>query len=204
MLSIFATTLATVLLAEVLGDKLVWTTGVLATRFRWTAVVAGMGIAFALKMLAAVLLGELLATVLPRGGLALATALGFAGSIWAIRQQTAEAAPGGGRAGAVRGAAVAFGTIFLSEWGDPGMLAAAAMSSRYAAEPGGGAVTAVVWAGAVGAMIAKGTLAGAAGTRLRAWANVRFEPARLRALATAALVVLGSLTVMEVAGVLSE
>ena len=42
MLAIFFATYAAVFIAEIVGDKLLYTTGVLATRYRWGAVVIGM------------------------------------------------------------------------------------------------------------------------------------------------------------------
>jgi putative Ca2+/H+ antiporter (TMEM165/GDT1 family) len=66
MLSLFETAYGTVLVAELSGDKLLYTLGALATRFRILPVLTGAALAFVLKMLAAVLLGQILAELPPR------------------------------------------------------------------------------------------------------------------------------------------
>jgi putative Ca2+/H+ antiporter (TMEM165/GDT1 family) len=50
MLETFLTTYIAVFVAEIVGDKLLYTSGVLATRFRWGAVISGMSLAFMAKM----------------------------------------------------------------------------------------------------------------------------------------------------------
>ena len=46
MIEALLATYAAVFVAEIVGDKLLYTTGVLATRFRWSSVIAGMSLAF--------------------------------------------------------------------------------------------------------------------------------------------------------------
>src|SRR5262249_56596800 len=81
MTAIFFATYAAVFIAEIVGDKLLYTTGVLATRYRWGSVVIGMGLAFACKMAAAVAIGAAVATLLEsyRWLVALLTAASFVG-----------------------------------------------------------------------------------------------------------------------------
>ncbi len=78
---------------------------------------------------------------------------------------------------------VCAGTLFLSEWGDPGQIAAAALAAKTHA-------LAAVWIGGTAAMTAKGGLALAAGLKLRNWIPQRV----LRAVASAACGVMGALS----------
>lgn len=57
MIEIALTTFGAVLVAEIAGDKLLYTTGVLAVRYRSAAVATGMALAFMCKMAVAVALG---------------------------------------------------------------------------------------------------------------------------------------------------
>src|SRR5215472_3543399 len=60
----------TVLLAEMLGDKSIYTVGLLALRFRPMLVFTGTALAFAGKMFVAILLGRVLVLLTPqRAGL---------------------------------------------------------------------------------------------------------------------------------------
>src|SRR5271163_2514708 len=77
LLAIFFTTYAGVFVAEIVGDKLLYTTGVLAARFRIGTVVVGVLLAFLAKMGVAVLLFEKLATALPRWLVAIITGANF-------------------------------------------------------------------------------------------------------------------------------
>src|SRR5205823_5627350 len=65
MLAVFFATYAAVFAAEIVGDKLLYTTGVLATRFRTLPIVVGVTIAFMAKMGVAVAVGEAISR-LPR------------------------------------------------------------------------------------------------------------------------------------------
>ena len=56
----------------------------------------------------------------------------------------------------------------------------------------------VVWAGAVAAMITKGTLAAFLGTGIRRWVQDRVSPAVVRYVAVGLLIVLGLLSVTEI------
>ncbi|HLR05913.1 MAG TPA: TMEM165/GDT1 family protein, partial [Pyrinomonadaceae bacterium] len=58
MILIFFTAFGTVFVAEIVGDKLLYTTGVLAARYRTLPIMLGMAIAFMAKMGVAVLVGE--------------------------------------------------------------------------------------------------------------------------------------------------
>src|SRR2546421_10910603 len=55
---IFFATYGAVFIAEIVGDKLLYTTGVLAARYRTAPIMIGMAAAFMAKMGVAVLFGE--------------------------------------------------------------------------------------------------------------------------------------------------
>ena len=50
MLQLVLTTYGAVFVAEIVGDKLLYTTGVLASRYRSASVILGMAMAFMCKM----------------------------------------------------------------------------------------------------------------------------------------------------------
>jgi len=58
MVLILLATFGTVFVAEIVGDKLLYTTGVLAARYRTWPIMLGMASAFMAKMGVAVLVGE--------------------------------------------------------------------------------------------------------------------------------------------------
>src|ERR1017187_3615206 len=161
MLSILFVTYAIVLGAEVVGDKTVYTLGTLATRYRLLPIVCGSTVAFALKMLAAVLLGRAIAK-LPVTFVNTLSAFTFFTMALVILFKTPEIetfAPTQSRSSG--GIALAsFAVIFLSEWGDVGQIAAATLAARYQLLGG-------VWLGAVLAMMTKGILAMSLGVGLR-------------------------------------
>src|SRR4051812_33091893 len=141
----------TVFVAELAGDKTFYSVGALATRYHWRVVLLGLTPAFALKMLAAVLLGRVIGTLPPRvvTVVSVATFVLAAVVLWRERD---EPAPTREPATTARGVWAAFAMIFFTEWGDPGQLAAAALVARYGAP-------AVVWLAACAAMLAKSLLA---------------------------------------------
>src|SRR3979490_610732 len=83
MLPIFFATFGTVFVAEIVGDKLLYTTGVLAARYRTLPIMMGMAIAFMAKMGVAVLVGEAISK-LPRPLVAAITAISFLGVAFAL------------------------------------------------------------------------------------------------------------------------
>lgn len=142
MFEVFVTTYGGVFLAEIVGDKLLYTSGVLATRYHW-------------------------------------------------------------------GAVVTFASIFLSEWGDKGMLSAGAWTATWVASAASNHMTrtgaaAIVWAGAVLAMVTKGSLAVTLGHSARKRIAERVQPRYVRYGAVAAIAVLGMLSVFEILGILGE
>jgi putative Ca2+/H+ antiporter (TMEM165/GDT1 family) len=209
VLTVFLATYGAVFIAEIVGDKLLYTTGVLATRYRSSAIIAGMAAAFMLKMAVAVLVGEAIAH-LPRLLVALVTAASFVGVIAAVWRKADVRKPKEKDARILQGAAVAFATIFFSEWGDVGMVMAGTMAAKFVwtaragAGPGILQMGIVVWLAAVSAMVTKGGLAVTLGAGVRRAIAERVNPRVVRYAAVAALVVLATLSVLETLGVLVD
>ncbi len=191
MLPIFFATYGTVFVAEIVGDKLLYTTGVLATRYRTVPILCGMVVAFMAKMGVAVWVGEAISK-LPPLLVAAITALNFFGIAFVLwrkpdkREVKPESHP------ASRAVLVSFAAIFFSEWGDVGQLTAAGMAARFPAAP------LLVWMGAVGAMATKGALAASIGASVRKWIQEHLAPKTIRYAAVGLLLVLGTLSVIEI------
>lgn len=229
VLPIFLSTYGAVFLAEIVGDKLLYTSGVLATRYRWAAVVVGMAVAFMAKMSVAVLVGAAIGKLLPTWLVAALTAVSFIGVAIAMWRKPDIRKPKERDTRILKGAAVAFATIFFSEWGDKGMITAGtwaaawiAATSHAAADPAPassvaarlslasvGALTrnevaVFVWAAAVAAMVTKGGLAVTLGSSIRLWIATHVSARHVRYVAVIALVVLGTLSVLEVLGIMTD
>ena len=187
---IFFTTFGAVFVAEIVGDKLLYTTSVLAARYRTTPIMLGMAAAFMAKMGVAVIVGDAISH-LPRPLVAAITAVSFLGVafvLWKKSDRPSESKEGHR---ASKAAMVSFAAIFFSEWGDVGQITAAALAAKYH-------VALVVWAGAVTAMVTKGALAAFLGAGIRRWIRDRIPPKVVRYVAVSLLLVLGLLSVLEV------
>jgi Ca2+/H+ antiporter, TMEM165/GDT1 family len=152
-LSLLLATYGTIFLAELVGDKNLYTISTLTVRFHIWPVCCGITLAFSIKMLAAVLLGHAIAG-LPAAlvtGMSAATFFATGLIIWMKRPEGARPAGTEKRYWA-RAMPVSFAAIFFSEWGDVGQIAAATLAARYQAPF-------VVWLGATLALITKGVLA---------------------------------------------
>jgi Ca2+/H+ antiporter, TMEM165/GDT1 family len=193
MFPILFGTYGTVFIAEIVGDKLLYTTGVLATRYRTVPIMCGMALAFMAKMAVAVLVGKAIST-LPPLLVAAITTLNFFAIAWAlwrkpdkreIKEQDRTREPHASRA-----VLVSFAAIFFSEWGDVGQITAANMAAKFGSPW-------VVWAGAVAAMVTKGILAASIGASVRGWIQRTFAPRTIRYAAVGLLLFLGLLSVIE-------
>lgn len=189
MFSIFLATYGAVFVAEIVGDKLLYTTGVLATRYRTVPILCGMVIAFMAKMGVAVLIGKAISE-LPPLLVAAITTINFFAIAYALwrkpdRKEIKKEYP------ASRAALVSFAAIFFSEWGDVGQITAATIAARFG-------VPLVVWLGAVCAMVTKGALAASIGASVRGWIQAHFAPRTIRYVAVAVLLCLGLLSVIEI------
>lgn len=183
LLVIFSAAYGAVLVAEIMGDKLIYTTGVLATRFQPKLVVLGMAAASMVKMAVAVLVGQAISDLPPAltGAISGASFVLLAFALWRHREPKQKARLAHKSSQAVM---VSFATIVSAEWGDIGQLTAAAVASRFASPY-------VVWFGAVSAMVTKGILAAALGSTLRRWAQERFSGQSLRRASLAILLAFG-------------
>jgi putative Ca2+/H+ antiporter (TMEM165/GDT1 family) len=187
----FLATFGLVLVAEVVGDKLLYTTGVLATRYASAPIVFGIAAAFMAKMGAAVLIGAAISKLPPLvvATVTSASFLGIAYTLW--RTPDRQASAGKPNSPNSKVALVSFVAIFLSEWGDPGQLAAATMAAQYR-------TPFIVWLGAVCAMVTKGVLAASVGAAVRNRIRDRVPPRAVTLAATGAVVVLGAFSVVEI------
>lgn len=195
MAALFVMAYMAVLVAELVGDRLIYSVGALAGRYGPRAVMCGLLPALALKSLAAVLLGHAVAR-LPHTLVAASSAAAFFVAAVAIWRESATVpatagsswAPSVAPVVARRGMLAAFTTVFFAEWADPGQLAAAALTARYGSP-------ALIWLAAVSAMATKACLALTLGVALR-----RYVPlGALRVGAVALNVALGITAVASVA-----
>src|SRR5215813_6392162 len=164
MLEVLLATYTAVFVAEIVGDKLLYTSGVLATRFRWGAVISGMSAAFMGKMAVAVLVGAAIGKLLPPWLVALLTAVSFIGVAIAMWRVPDIRTPKEKDERMLRGAVITFGTIFFSEWGDKGMITAGVWSAAFVSaaalrQLSPSTVVVLCWTAAVSAMVTKGGLA---------------------------------------------
>jgi putative Ca2+/H+ antiporter (TMEM165/GDT1 family) len=208
LLQLVLTTYGAVFVAEIVGDKLLYTTGVLAARYRSAAVVLGMALAFMCKMAVAVAIGAAI-TQLPRWLVASFTAASFVGVAIAVWRKPDVRQPKAKDNTVLSGATVAFAAIFFSEWGDVGQVTAAGLAAKYVWSAQTSTATfwqaaLLVWFGAVAAMVTKGALAGLLGEGVRRWIADRVEPRIIRYVATVALIVLGILAVLETLGLIVD
>jgi len=190
LIVIFLATFGAVFIAEIVGDKLLYTTGVLATRYRTWPIMLGMALAFMAKMGVAVLVGEAISK-LPRMLVASITAISFLSIAVVLWRKSDRPNEKKGEHRAHKAAMVSFAAIFFSEWGDVGQVTAATLAAKYH-------VAVVVWLGAVAAMITKGSLATFLGAGIRRWIQDRVSPQVVRYAAVILLIVLGCLSVGEI------
>jgi Ca2+/H+ antiporter, TMEM165/GDT1 family len=191
MFAILLATYIAVFVAEIVGDKLLYTTGVLATRYKTAPIICGMVVAFMAKMGVAVLLGKAISTFLPRPVVAALTAINFCAIAYVLWRKPDKREVKNKEYPASRAALVSFAAIFFSEWGDVGQITAANMAAQYASAPW------LVWFGAVGAMATKGALAASIGAGVRQWIQDHFSPKTIRYAAVGLLLLLGILSVVE-------
>jgi Ca2+/H+ antiporter, TMEM165/GDT1 family len=187
---VFFTAFGAVFIAEIVGDKLLYTTGVLATRYRTLPIMLGMAAAFMAKMGVAVLVGSTIAR-LPRPLVATITAISFLSVAFVLWRKSDRPKESKEDQRASKAAMVSFAAIFFSEWGDVGQITAASLAAKYQ-------LPLVVWAGAVSAMVTKGTLAAFLGAGIRRWIQDRISPKIVRYVAVGLLLVLGLASVIEV------
>ncbi len=199
-----------VFIAEIVGDKLLYTTGVLATRYPPLSIVLGMVAAFMCKMGVAVGVGNAISH-LPKTLVAVITALSFLSVAITLWRKPDVRAPKAKDSQLLSGGAVAFMAIVLSEWGDVGQITAAGLAAKYVWSARAThtpwstlAAALVVWLAAVAAMATKGLLAAYLGAGMRTRVAGRVSPKLVRYAGTGALLVLGVLAVLETLGIFTD
>ena len=131
-----------------MGDEFLYTTGILATRYRPTPMMLGITLAFMVKMGAAVIVGDTIAA-LPRPILGGVTAIGVgwvALRFWGTGELVRRGRP---QSSSFEALMVSCASVLFSEWADVGQLTAAAMAVQFDSPL-------PVWCGAVSAMLTKG------------------------------------------------
>lgn len=177
----------TILVAELIGDKSIYTVACLTLRFRAKWVFAGIAAAVAGKMLAAVLLGKVLLKMPAHWTTAVSAIAFFTAAVFLWLRKAEPVARQDAEAGTwFRAAAVSFSSLFFTEWGDPGQIAAAAFTVQSH-------LPVAAWLGGTLALMTKGALAMSLGVKLRS----RLPERGLRRLATASCCVLGLLALYE-------
>ena len=188
MLPVLFATYGAVFVAEIVGDKLLYTTGVLATRYRTVPIMFGMALAFMAKMGVAVAVGKAIST-LPPLAVAAITTLNFFAIAWFLWRKP-EKKSEKKEYPASKAVMVSFAAIFFSEWGDVGQITAATMAARFGSPL-------LVWIGAVSAMVTKGILAASIGAGVRGWIQTHLSPKTIKYAAVGLLLFLGLLSVIE-------
>ncbi len=183
---ILVTTYVSVLVAELVGDKMVYTVAALCARFKTKYVLAGVGLACCGKTLAAVTFGRLI-TQLPHplvGAVSTLTFFVTAICVWR-RNAHGPAPPIVASASRSNAFVVSFAAIFFSEWADVGQLTTAVLAARFQ-------VPLLIWMGATLALMTKALGAAAIGVKLRTWV----PSAMLRVAIASWFIVLGAISLL--------
>ena len=189
MIPVLIATFGAVFVAEIAGDKLLYTTGALATRYRIAPVLFGLTLACMAKMMGAVMIGKAISQ-LPSLLIAIVTSLSFVGMAIAVWRKPIDPVEMAADNNVSKAAIITFSAIFFSEWGDLGQITAATMAARFGSP-------AVVWIGAVLAMVSKGSIAASVGAGAQAWICEYLPPRMIKRCGAIWLLVLGALSVME-------
>ncbi|HEV2987372.1 MAG TPA: TMEM165/GDT1 family protein [Candidatus Angelobacter sp.] len=184
---LFCSTLAlafwTVLVAELVGDKSMYTLSSLALRFRAIVILTSLALAAAGKMAAAVLFASIIFRFHSRWIGILSAVAFFISAILIWYEEPAAPAGLPTNLGWRKAALACFASLFLTEWCDPGQISAAALALRsHSLLP--------VWLGGTFALISKGGLAMTLGVKLRD----RLPHRMLRPLACTSCCILGVVT----------
>ncbi len=176
----------TVLVAELVGDRSIYTIASLTLRFGWWQVLAGIGVAFALKMLVAVLLGSRLAHLSGKWLALLSAATFFITSAFFLMHSSEKPIADRQERSWPGAAAVSFAALFFSEWGDPGQIAAAVLTAQHK-------LPLAVWLGGMMALMTKSVIGMTVGVKLRSY----LPSLLLRRIACASCLLLGTTSLAE-------
>ena len=177
----------TVFLAELVGDRSLYALASLALRYRLAVLYGAFAAASAGKMAIAVLLGSTLMRFQSRWTDVISAAAFFISAIliWmGDRDERSESELQ--HAGSSGGALAWCGIFFLTEWADPGQIAAAALALKSHILWG-------TWVGATAAMLVKGGIALTLGLQLRD----RLPQRALQLMASASCCILGVLATVH-------
>jgi len=175
-----------VLIAELVGDRSMYALASLALRFRWAVVFLGFTLANAIKMAVAVALAHAITHFQSRW-IYLVSALAFFISAILIWEDESHEISGSSRE--IRwskGLLVSFSAFFLTEWGDPGQIATAALVLKFK-------MPVATWLGATLGLMLKGAVAIFLGLQIRHYLPLR----TLRILASASCFFLGILAIAQ-------
>ena len=161
---IFGEVYVAVILAEVMGDKTLYTVGSLSTRFSIAPLLIGVSVAFAIKTIVAVSAGRWI-SALPEATINVITAatcfIAAAAILigWRRERSSRPHRP-------LREATISCSTVLFSEWGDPGQLVTALAAIRFRAPI-------IVCTAATAAMITKAVVVILCGGRLHTFFTPR-------------------------------
>jgi putative Ca2+/H+ antiporter (TMEM165/GDT1 family) len=176
-----------VLVAELVGDRSMYALASLSLRFRWAVVFASFTIANASKMAVAVLLAHVITRFQSHWTYLVSAVAFFISAILIWVDESHETGHAGEKhATRSKTAFVCCCSFFLTEWGDPGQIAAAALVLRFH-------LTLATWLGATLALMLKGAFAIIVGLQIRDRLPVR----TLRILSSVSCCVLGVLAAAQ-------
>jgi len=172
-----------VLIAELVGDRSIYALTSLTLRFRAGLVFTAFAVASSIKMLAAVLLGRMLIHFQSHWTDLISGVAFFVSAILIWTEESEVQHENDVKAGGwAKGALACFASFFLTEWGDPGQISAAALVLKSHMMLG-------TWLGGTLAIITKGSAVMLIGLQIRN----RLPQRTLRLLASASCFVLGIL-----------
>ncbi len=176
-----------VLIAELVGDRSIYALASLALRFRWGVVFLGYTIANAAKMAVAAVLAHAITHFQSRWTYIISAVAFFVSAvlIWVDEPHETECVDAKRQAWP-RAAVICFCSFFLTEWGDPGQIAAAALVLKSH-------LLLATWLGATLGITFKGAAALGLGLQIRN----RLPVSTLRVLSSVSCSVLGLLAIAQ-------
>jgi putative Ca2+/H+ antiporter (TMEM165/GDT1 family) len=176
-----------VLIAELVGDRSIYALASLALRFRWGVVFLGYTIANAVKMAVAAVLAHAITHFQSRWTYIISAVAFFVSAvlIWVDEPLETECVDAKRQAWP-RAAVICFCSFFLTEWGDSGQIAAAALVLKSH-------LLLATWLGATLGIVFKGAAAMTLGLQIRN----RLPVGTLRVLSSVSCSVLGLLAIAQ-------
>ena len=175
-----------VLIAELVGDRSMYALASLALRLRWAVVFLAFTVANTIKMAIAVLLAHAITHFQSRWTYLISALAFFISAFLIWEDESHELNKSGHQIGWYKGLLVSFGAFFLSEWGDPGQIAAAALVLKFK-------MPVATWLGATLGLMLKGAVAIFLGLQIRQYLPLR----TLRILASISCCFLGVLAIAQ-------